>query len=55
MQDKLLNLVKETLTEEKFYSFKIKDRKVKVVFSENPDASTVENALVKIVTKNRLL
>lgn len=53
--DELLNLVqntlKEDIAEENAYSFKIKGRKVKVVFSDNPSAPTMENALVKIVSR----
>lgn len=51
----LLNLVqntlKEDIAEENSYSFKIKGRRVKVVFSDNPSAPTIENALVKIVSR----
>lgn len=53
--DELLNLVQETIKEDiaekNAYSFKIKGRRVKVVFSDNPDAPTIENALVKIVSR----
>lgn len=53
--DELLNLVRETIKEDiagkNAYSFKIKGRKVKVVFSDNPSAPTIENALVNIVTR----
>lgn len=53
--DELLNLVRETIKEDiaekNSYSFKIKGRKVKVVFSDNPSAPTIENALVKIVSR----
>lgn len=53
--DDLLNLVqnklKEDIAEKNAYSFKIKGRKVKVVFSDNPSAPTIENALVNIVTR----
>ena len=53
--DDLLNLVqntlKEDIAEKNSYSFKIKGRRVKVVFSDNPSAPTIENALVKIVSR----
>lgn len=53
--DELLNLVQETLKEDtaekSAYSFKIQGRRVKVVFSDNPSAPTIENALVKIVSR----
>ena len=53
--DELLNLVqntlKEDIAEKNSYSFKIKGRKVKVVFSDNPSAPTIENALIKIVSR----
>lgn len=46
--DEVLNIVRSDLKE---YYFKIKCRRVKVVFSDNPNAPTIENALVKIVTR----
>lgn len=53
--DELLNLVRETIKEDiaekNSYSFKINGRRVKVVFSDNPSAPTIENALVKIVSR----
>lgn len=53
--DELLDLVQETLKEDiaekNSYSFKINGRRVKVVFSDNPSAPTIENALVKIVSR----
>lgn len=53
--DELLNLVRETIKEDiaekNAYSFKINGRRVKVVFSDNPSAPTIENALVKIVSR----
>lgn len=33
------------------YIFQIKDRRVKVVFSDNPNIQTIENALVKIAIR----
>ena len=33
------------------YSFYLKDRKVKVVFSDNPAAATIEDVLVKIAAR----
>lgn len=53
--DELLNLVRETITEDiaekNPYAFKINGRRVKVVFSDNPSAPTIENALVNIVSR----
>lgn len=53
--DELLNLVRETIKEDvvkkNAYSFKINGKRVKVVFSDNPSAPTIENALVKIVSR----
>lgn len=53
--DKLLEVVQKNLKDELLlrstYSFELKDRRVKVIFSDNPDAQTVENALVKIATR----
>ena len=45
------NTLKEDIAEKNSYSFKIKGRRVKVVFSDNPSAPTIENALVKIVSR----
>ena len=33
------------------YSFQLKDRAVKVVFSDSANAQTIESALVKIATR----
>ena len=50
--DKLLEVVqKNNLTLKNVYSFQLKDRDVKVVFSDSPNAQTIENALVKIATR----
>ena len=50
--DKLLEDVqKNNLVLNKIYSFQFNDRNVKVVFSDNPSAQTIENALVKIATR----
>ena len=50
--DKLLDFVqKNNLLVNNIYSFQIKDRQVKVVFSDNLNAQTIENALVKIATR----
>ena len=50
--DNLLEIVQENLKDKLIlknaYSFQLKDRQVKVVFSDNPDAYTIEDALVKI-------
>ena len=50
--DKLLEVVqKNNLLLKSVYSFQLKDREVKVVFSDNPNAQTVEDALVKFATR----
>ena len=50
--DKFLEVVqKNNLMLKSIYSFQIKDREVKVVFSDNMKAQTVEDALVKIATR----
>lgn len=53
--EEILNLVreniKEDIAEKNTYTYKVKGRKVKVVFSDNPSAPTIENALVKIVSR----
>ena len=53
--DKLLEVVQKNLKDELIlknaYSFKIKDRQVKVAFSDNINAQTIEDALVKIATR----
>ena len=50
--DKLLEVVqKNNLILKNVYSFQLKDRDVKVVFSDSPNAQTIENALVKIATR----
>ena len=50
--DKLLEGVqKNNLVLNKIYSFQLNERNVKVVFSDNPNAQTMENALVKIATR----
>ena len=53
--DELLNLVRETIKEDiaekNAYSFNIKGRSVKVVFSDKLNAPTSESALVKIVSR----
>ena len=50
--DKLLEVVQKNLKDELLlknaYSFQLKDRQVKVVFSDNHNAYTMEDALVKI-------
>lgn len=50
--DKLLGIVqKNNLVSKNIYSFQLKDRGVKVFFSDNPNAHTIEDALVKIATR----
>ena len=50
--DNLLDAVqKNKFLLKHIYSFQYKDRRVKVVFSDNPQAQTLEDALVKIATK----
>ena len=53
--DKLLEVVQKTLKDELIlknaYSFQIKDRQVRVVFSDNLSAQTIEDALVKIAKR----
>ena len=50
--DKLLDVVqKNNLLLSNIYSFQLKDRGVKVIFSDNQNAQTLENALVKIATR----
>ena len=50
--DKLFEVVqKNNLTLKNVYSFQLKDRDVKVVFSGSHNAQTVEDALVKIATR----
>lgn len=50
--NKLIDIVQANLKENSLlkntYFFQLKDRRVKVVFSENSNAPTVENALAKI-------
>ena len=50
--DRLLETVqknlKNNLSLKNIYSFQLKERNVKVIFSDNPKAQTIENALVKI-------
>ncbi|MDE6585629.1 MAG: hypothetical protein K2K80_02995 [Clostridia bacterium] len=48
--DKLLDAVQANVLKNT-YSFQLKDRRVRVVFSDNPDATTMENALVKIAIR----
>ena len=48
--DKLLDAVQASILKN-IYSFQLKDRRVRVVFSDNPDAPTMENALVKIAIR----
>ena len=43
--------LKEKLLLKNVYSFQVKDRLVKVVFSDNSKAPTIESALVKIATR----
>ena len=50
--DKFLKAVqKNDILLKNIYTFQIKDREVKVVFSNSPNAQTIENALVKIATR----
>ena len=51
--DKPLEIVqKNNFLLKSVYSFQLKDnRQIKVIFSDNPNAQTVENALVKIATR----
>ena len=50
--DKLLEVVKKNnLILKSVYSFQLKYRDVKVIFSNNQKAQTVEDALVKIATR----
>ena len=44
--DKFLEAVLKNI-----YTFQVKDRDIKVVFSDSPKAQTIENALVKIATR----
>ena len=48
--DRLLDAVQTSILKNT-YSFQLKDRRVKAVFSDNPDAPTIENALVKIAIR----
>ena len=50
--DKLLEVVqKNNLVLKNSYSYQLNDRNVKVVFSVNFNAQTIEDALVKIATR----
>lgn len=53
--DKMLEVIQKNLRDEllikNIYSFQLNDRQVRVVFSDNPKAQTVEDALVKIATR----
>ena len=50
--DKLLGAMqKNNLVLKNIYSFQLNERNVKVMFSDNPNAQTIENALVKIATR----
>lgn len=50
--DKLLEVVKKNnLILKSVYSFQLNYRDVKVIFSDNQKAQTVEDALVKIATR----
>lgn len=52
---RLLETVQKNLTDnltlKNIYSFQLKDRDVKVFFSDSPNAHTIEDALVKIATR----
>ena len=52
---KLLEVVNKNLKDEillkKGYSFQLKDREVKVLFSDNLHARTIEDVLVKIAIR----
>ena len=43
--------LKDSLTLKYVYSFQFNDKRVRVVFSDNSNAQTIENALVKIATR----
>ena len=53
--DKIAETVQKTLKENSLikntYFFQLKGRRVKVVFSDNPNAPTMENSLVKIASR----
>ena len=50
--DKLLELDhKNNLVLKNIYSFQLNGRNVKVIFSDNANAQTLEDALVKIATR----
>ena len=53
--ERLLSAVQKNLTDnssvKNIYSFQLKERNVKVIFSDNPKTQTIENALVKIATR----
>ena len=50
--DKLLEIAqKNNLSLKNIYSFQLKGRQVKVIFSDSSNSQTIENALVKIATR----
>ena len=53
--DKLLEVVQKNFKDESIlkhaYFFQLKDRRVRVVFSDNHNAQTIESVLVKIATR----
>lgn len=54
-KDKLLDVAqKNNLSLKRVYSFQFRDRQVKVIFSDSPNAQTMENTLVKIATRRIL-
>ena len=48
--DKILDVVQANVLKNT-YSFRLQDRRVKVVFSDNHNAPTIESALVKIAIR----
>lgn len=50
--DKLLEIAQENnLSLKSIYSFQLKGRQVRVIFSDRPNARTIEEALVKVATR----
>ena len=47
----LKHSLKNELILKSTYCLQLSNRQVRVVFSDNPNAQTIENVLVKIVTK----
>ena len=41
----------QRLLHKNIYTFQIKGRRVKVIFSDNPNAHTIENSLAKIAIR----